>query len=373
MRTVSKAVLFLSAVLVFAVSSVWAEKGEAPFLGINPGELTSDIAADYGVKAGEGILIEDVISETPAEEAGFRANDVITKVNGVIITGPEELRTQLKKYKPGETVNITYFRGGIEKVVAVKLAKNEECVEDFFGGKKIKIHGDKGRLKMDGPPWVWKWEKNVKEKKVAFAGVVTQSLSEGLAEYFKVKECALISEVVKDSPAEKAGLRAGDVIVKIGDEKIEDEGDVGDAIRDHEIGDAVDFVVYRDGKEMTIKVKLGETTRFGSMLNKDIQCEIEDGIVRVHIPEEAELERLSKELERLELEINPPVVPAVPSVPHVPTVHAVTISHSYDRWQESFDNLRDRLNDTFKRLRQQIEVLKTQFHDLALQLRLTTA
>jgi membrane-associated protease RseP (regulator of RpoE activity) len=372
MRNVFKPMLLISAMLIFAAPALWAGDDETPFLGINPGELTSDIAMDYGVKAGEGILIEGVIPETPAAEAGFRTNDVITKLNGALITGPAELRTQLKKYKPGETVNITYFRGGIEKVVAVKLGKQEYEASTF--DKKIKIYGDKGQLNMDGPPWEWKWEgKTGKRKTVAFAGVVTQALSEGLAEYFKVKEGALISEVVKDSPADKAGLKAGDVIIKIGDESIEDEGDVADAIHEFKPGDAVDFIVYRDGKEMTIKVTLGETTRFGSLLEKDIKCEIEDGMVRIHVPEEAELEKLAKDLDQLELQINPPAVPAVPAMPAIPSHSVVTISHNYDRWQESFDRLRNRLNETFVRLREQIEFLKVELHDLALQLRLTTA
>lgn len=372
MQNVFKPMLFIAAMLIFAVSSLWAGEDETPFLGITPGELTSDIASDYGVKAGEGILIESVVPETAADKAGFRTNDVITKVNGALITGPAELRTQLKKYKPDETVNITFFRGGIEKVVAVKLGK-QECEAGMYD-KKIRIYGDKGELNMEGPPWEWKWEgKTGKKKVVAFAGVVTQALSEGLAEYFKVKEGALISEVVDDSPAEKAGLKAGDIITKIGDETIEDEGDVADAIHEFKPGDAVNFVIYRDGKEMTIKVTLGETTRFGSLLEKDIRCEIEDGMVRIHVPEEAELEKLAKELDQLELQINPPAVPAVPAIPAIPSHSIVTISHNYDRWHASFANLRNRLNETFLRLREQIELLKTEFHDLALRLRLMTA
>lgn len=372
MRNVFKPVLLISVLLIFAAPSAWADEDETPFIGISPGELTSDVAVDYGVKAGEGILVESVVPETPAAEAGFRTNDVITRVNDAVITGPAELRTQLKKYKPGDTVNITYFRGGIQKVVAVKLAERDD-EDNAFGERKIKIFGDKGRLKMDGPPWDWKWDEKSAKKKVAFAGVVTQSLSDGLAQYFKVEKGALISEVVEDSPAQKAGLRAGDVIVKIGGEKIEDESDVAEAIHENKPGDAVDFTIYRDGQEMTIKVTLGETTRWGSLLDDQIKCEIKDGIVRVHVPEEKELEKLSKELEQLEYQIGVPAVPAVPAVPSVPKIHAVTISNSSDRWQESFERLRVRLNDTFDRLRGQIELLRTELHDLALQLHLATA
>ena len=364
MRTGLHSVLLLTALLLFAVPGAWAGEAKVPFIGIYPGEVTSDIASDYGVRAGEGILVEGVVPGTPAEEAGFRENDVITRVNDAVITGPAELRVQLKKYKPGDSVNVTYLRGGQTKTVALKLGR-ERGGNVMFGDRDFKR-----KLVMEGAPWEWKLEQGGK-KKVAYAGIVTQSLSEGLASYFKVKKGALISEVISDSPADKAGLKAGDVIVKIGGEEIEDEDDVGEAIHEHDPGDAVDFVIYRDGSEMTVKVTLGETTRWGSLGPDMIECDPDNQTVRVRLPQEEELDKLAKELEKLELEI---CVPQAPAAPHAPRAVMISSGSSGgDYWQESFDRLRDRLNETFDQLRCQVEVLKVQFHDLALRLHLATA
>jgi membrane-associated protease RseP (regulator of RpoE activity) len=354
MRTALFPALLMTALLLSAVPAAWADEDEAPFLGIYPGEVTSDIAADYGVKAGEGILVQDVVPGTPADKAGFRENDVITRVNDAVITGPAELRTQLKKHKPGDTVNITYLRGGQTKTVAVKLGRQGE-------GPEMSGERDLGRkLFMQGYPWQWRTERG--GKKVAFAGVVTQSLSEGLAKYFKVEKGALISEVDSDSPAEKAGLKAGDVIVKIGSEDIEDEGDVAEAIRAKQPGDTVDFVIYRDGQKMTIKVTLGETSRWGSLEPGMIQISPGHDL-RMYLPRQEDLDKLAKQLDKLEIQVR---------APQVPSHSAVTISTS-DYWQQSFDRLRDSLEQTFQRLRAQIDVLRMQLHDLAQRLHLATA
>jgi len=95
-------------------------------------------------------------------------------------------------------------------------------------------------------------------EKVAFAGLIAQDLSEGLRSYFKVDKGALVAEVVGDSPADKAGLKAGDVIIRIGSEDIEDEGDVREAIHERKPGDRVDFIVVRDREQQTFTVTLGE-------------------------------------------------------------------------------------------------------------------
>jgi membrane-associated protease RseP (regulator of RpoE activity) len=82
-----------------------------------------------------------------------------------------------------------------------------------------------------------------------------------LGDYFGVEKGkgALITEVHKDSPAEKAGLKAGDVIVAVDDEKVVDADDVSELIEDHKPGDTAGVTVVRDKKEVTIAVEVDET------------------------------------------------------------------------------------------------------------------
>ncbi len=86
------------------------------------------------------------------------------------------------------------------------------------------------------------------------------NLNEQLGEYFGVRdgEGVLVTEVLEDTPAEKAGLKAGDVIIEIDDDDIEETGDVVNAIGDKDPGDMVNIVVLRDRKTITFDFEVGE-------------------------------------------------------------------------------------------------------------------
>jgi hypothetical protein len=89
-------------------------------------------------------------------------------------------------------------------------------------------------------------------------GVQVQELNEDLAPYFKVepKSGVLILEVREDSPAEKAGLKAGDVITKVDKETVADPQELIEAMKDYEEGEAVTIEYVRQGKTATVKVEL---------------------------------------------------------------------------------------------------------------------
>ncbi|HEY3296162.1 MAG TPA: PDZ domain-containing protein [bacterium] len=225
------------------------------YIGIVPGELTSDLAQQYGVKggAGGGVLVEGVSSSSPAQEAGLRENDVITNLNGKPVTGPQEFRNQISKMKPGDEVDLAYLRGGTEHTAKIKLAEREDVTSWMPHNMNWNFE-----RRAEGQPWDWRQAKP--GEKMAYAGLLTEDLSSGLANYFKVDKGALINEVMKGSPAEKAGLKAGDVITRLDGKTVEGESDVRRVIHDHKPGDQVDFVVMREGKEEVLKVTLGEQT-----------------------------------------------------------------------------------------------------------------
>jgi serine protease Do len=102
----------------------------------------------------------------------------------------------------------------------------------------------------------------IKEGKVVrgWLGVSIQPVSEDIAEHFKLKEQkgALVAEVVEDSPAEKAGLQRGDVILKYEGKDVDDPGHLKNMVAATLPDSTVETVVSRDGKEKTIQVKIGE-------------------------------------------------------------------------------------------------------------------
>lgn len=94
----------------------------------------------------------------------------------------------------------------------------------------------------------------------AWLGVLIQDVSNDLAESFGLDRSngALISRVLPDSPAEKAGLKPGDIIMMFNGESIEHSGELPYVVGQLKSGDKVDAKVYRDGKEQTISVALDE-------------------------------------------------------------------------------------------------------------------
>ena len=98
-----------------------------------------------------------------------------------------------------------------------------------------------------------------------YLGVQTQELNADLAEYFNVKEDggALVLNVMEDTPAEKAGLKSGDVITRINDDAIEDPGDLIRAMEHRDEGDEVTVTYVRHGKTATAKATLEENRQSG--------------------------------------------------------------------------------------------------------------
>jgi serine protease Do len=89
-------------------------------------------------------------------------------------------------------------------------------------------------------------------------GMRVQTLDENLARYFKLSktEGVIVTDVASGSPAEKAGFKEGDVIVEVNGEPVKDDQSLIELIQIAKVGDVLNFKVIRDGKEITLKMKL---------------------------------------------------------------------------------------------------------------------
>jgi hypothetical protein len=124
-------------------------------------------------------------------------------------------------------------------------------MQDEDGDKKFKIIK---KHKMMNEPFLC-------DKKDGFLGIQIQDLSDQLIDYFKVKDGngVLVSEVVEDSPANNAGLKAGDVVTKVNDKDIQNAADLTKTIRGYDPDSKVIVTVLRNGKKKQLKATLGET------------------------------------------------------------------------------------------------------------------
>ena len=377
--------VFWATLIIVGVAFAGEEKSDV-FLGVYVDEVTSKIADDYGVKAGEGVLVTGTVDGSAADEIGLRSNDILLKLNGATLTGPAELRVQIQKHKAGDKVSVVYKRGGKTKSAEAALTARKHDSMFFSKGDDDKhfVWSDKGELGDK----VKVWMSDDDDEETAFAGIVTQELGDGLQEFFKVETGALIAEVVKDSPAEAAGLKAGDVILKIGTRDIDDTKDVSKAIRKHDPGEEVEFVVMRDGSKKTLKVKL--TSRgeyYGALDEMDIEKiqlgldaerkEIE-GMIRMRSGEirefshdfSVQMEELNKSLEDLDIEIE-----ELPDVNMDLSIDPVSpiIEMNFDQarairndvwWKKSWNEVKTRLEEEFEELKSDFQRLKEELKQL---------
>lgn len=220
------------------------DKGKG-YLGVYPERMSKDDKDEFGVKF--GVLVTKVVKDGPAEKAGIKKYDVIQYVNDERIRRTNDLVDAVRQYKPGTKTDVKLVRDGKEKNIPVKLGKAKSHSYSFnYPDKKgnvFTVH------------------------KGGFLGVHLQKLNKDLAEYFGVKADggALIMSVSKDSPAEKAGLKSGDVILKVEKETVKGPGDVSSALKDLEEGDKVAVEIMRHKKKKTIKAEVGARSGFGDI------------------------------------------------------------------------------------------------------------
>ena len=255
--------------------------GGGSFLGVHAEDISKDNMARYGMREARGVGITQVVKDSPAEKAGLRKDDVIVRFEGDSVTSVRKLTRLVSEVAPDQTVKLSISRGGGEQEVAVTMAKRNQSFSamggDWQGFDKLKgldkLEG-LDRLKEWGPNMppganVWKWEGGKDGMIFGFGnhrriGVSTTQLTKQLADFLGVADGqgVLITSVMDDSPAAKAGLKAGDVVTAIDGEKVDGAGDLSQGINKKKDGD-VTLTVVRNKSQRTITVTPKEEKGMG--------------------------------------------------------------------------------------------------------------
>jgi S1-C subfamily serine protease len=97
-----------------------------PYVGIESRTVTASYAASYGLPREDGVIVTNVLADTPAQRAGLRVDDIIFGVNDQAIRDGTEFQKALGRFKPGDTITLKINRGGNETTVQVTLAERPE-------------------------------------------------------------------------------------------------------------------------------------------------------------------------------------------------------------------------------------------------------
>ncbi|HEX6626042.1 MAG TPA: PDZ domain-containing protein [Pyrinomonadaceae bacterium] len=264
-----------------AAPAIAAFFDDGNFLGVVVEEVTRENMGGYGL-TGEprGVAVTRVVKDGPAERAGLREKDVIVRFDGEQVTSVRKLNRLIGESAPGHGARLTIRRGGAEQELTVTLGKRESFMRTFEGLQNImpleaearrraeesRAQGEAARRGADELRGradelrrrAEEWQRANPGGVYAFGGgrrigVSTTSLGKQLADYFGVSNGALVSSVEENSPAAKAGLKAGDIITEAEGEKVDDVGDLSRLLNRKEEGE-VTLTVVRDRQRRTVKL-----------------------------------------------------------------------------------------------------------------------
>src|SRR4029077_19086524 len=239
------------------------EGEEGPsWLGVETQEVTSGTAKELKLPAERGVVIGRVTEDSPAAKAGLKEKDVITEVNGQRVEGAAQFRRMVHEIPAGRAAQLTVWRDGRAQIVAVTLGQAEEghrawvkAAPGAFAFRMPEVEmpdmpaiaglGDDFALLPGGRPRL---------------GIDAEDIGEQLGSFFGAPdgEGILVRSVNSGSPAEKAGLKAGDVIASFNGERVRSLGDLRQKLASQNDAKTAKIGVLRNRSEMTLSVELPE-------------------------------------------------------------------------------------------------------------------
>lgn len=229
----------------FAVNSA-EEPGEkkkvrAGWLGVSVQDVNDEIREERNLPSGDGAYIQEVIDDSPADSIGLKKGDIIVEFGGRKIYDADDLAKSVRRTEPGTRVPVVVLRGGERKTyqVAVGRYPRRSPAHAFVTpGVALRRFHASGTL-----------------------GMSVMTLNEQLAKYFGApnNEGVLVESVEEESAAARAGIMAGDVILRVGTRTVDDVQDIWRGLEKFEEGDKAEIEVLRKGSKKVVTVEIDES------------------------------------------------------------------------------------------------------------------
>lgn len=244
------------------------KKPQRGWLGVSIRDVDSKTAKKNNLNSPEGACVTDVEEESPAAVAGLEVGDVVTDVNGRAIYDADDLGKAVRRLEPGTKATVTALRRGEKKTFQVAV------------GKMLKQRGFAFGFSRNAASMLHMF-------RTSSSGLHFRDLNKQLGDYFGAPEGegVLVEEVEVKSAAEKAGFKAGDVILKFGKRTIDDVEDIWKAMDAYREDEKVDVDVLRKGAKKTLSLELeagDESHWFDSFQNDGIRRRMKIEIPRSH-------------------------------------------------------------------------------------------
>jgi serine protease Do len=249
------------------------------FLGVTATDLTDAQKKRFDLE--DGAYVDLVAEGSPAEKAGLKEGDVITAFDGRPVENAAELYERIREAEPGKEALVEVLRKGGLETVTVTLGERSE--EDVFGAVP----------RIREPLQMFRWN----AESTAFLGVTTERLSRRAKDRLKIEAGVRVAEVSEGSPAEKAGLKEGDVITAIGDADVSTPEALSEIIGTKKPGEKIEVQYLRRGRTRTATAELagrsGHERLFGGMPRIDFRPSLTPG------GRDKQIDEMQKQIEQL--------------------------------------------------------------------------
>jgi S1-C subfamily serine protease len=205
-----------------------------------------------------GALLQDVRAGSAGAKAGLATGDIVVEFDGERVRSARHFTRLVRETPPGRTVRSIVVRDGARRTIDVTPEQGDRLsmtLPDFGPEIERRLRNLPRNFNFDLPPQAFDVPFGGRSARGRL-GVGLVSLTDQLASYFGVKEGVLVSSVETDSPAARAGIRAGDVIASVNGRSVQSAADATRALRDVQTGASIDVRFFRDKKEMTVQVML---------------------------------------------------------------------------------------------------------------------
>ncbi len=238
--------------------------GDGSWLGVETNEVTGEKAKQLKLPAERGVVLDKIMDDSPASKAGLKENDVVTEINGQRVEGASQFRRMIREIPAGRTAQLTVWRDGRAQSITVTMGKADEGHRSFsyatpgtfaFRMPEVPEIPALPEISIDAAPFA-----PLAMVARPRLGIDAEDLSGQLGAFFGAPEGEgiLVRDVGSGSVAEKAGLKAGDVIISLNGERIRSVGDLRAKLAsgDSDKATTVKLGVLRNKSELSVPVEL---------------------------------------------------------------------------------------------------------------------
>lgn len=242
--------------------------GSGSYLGVGVVDVDAERAKTLKLKEDRGVEISSVTEGGPADKAGIKQGDVVLEYNGQPVEGMTQFQRLVHETPTGRQVKVEVWRNGAPLTLTATV-ETRKVFSLESQDMDINIFGNSPTFEMPSMPSVQPFDmpRIMTITPSRRLGIEGEGLGEEpqFAEFLGVKEGVLVKSVVKNSAAEKAGIKAGDVIAKIGDTRVFNSQDITSTLRANRHDQTFTVTVVRNKKEMQLTVTIEDRTGRNAM------------------------------------------------------------------------------------------------------------